>query len=113
MHARPPPDPCPVQAQQLYGETGAQSAILHSLDAALGIQHDACSWMRRYVQDMRQYMPPQHRRFVASLEAGPASLRQAAEAQPGALKVCRMKLRLACLPACLPSCNPAGFLAFS
>jgi indoleamine 2,3-dioxygenase len=27
--------------QQLYGETGAQSTILHALDAALGITHEA------------------------------------------------------------------------
>ena len=25
---------------QLYGETGAQSSILHSFDATLGIQHE-------------------------------------------------------------------------
>jgi indoleamine 2,3-dioxygenase len=32
--------PAPVQ---LYGETGAQSSILHALDAALGVQH-TCGW---------------------------------------------------------------------
>jgi indoleamine 2,3-dioxygenase len=27
------------QPQQLYGETGAQSTVVHALDAALGIKH--------------------------------------------------------------------------
>jgi indoleamine 2,3-dioxygenase len=27
------------QPQQLYGETGAQSTVVHAIDAALGIQH--------------------------------------------------------------------------
>ena len=31
------------QPQQLYGETGAQSPLLHALDAALGIEHP-CGW---------------------------------------------------------------------
>lgn len=75
-----------MQPQQLYGETGAQSAVLHALDAALGIRHDPSSWLRAYLLDMRRHMPPAHRAYVASLEAGP-SLRQAAEAQPGSLKV--------------------------
>lgn len=29
--------------QQLYGETGAQSPLLHALDATLGIEHP-CGW---------------------------------------------------------------------
>jgi indoleamine 2,3-dioxygenase len=72
--------------QQLYGETGAQSALLHAFDAALGIQHGDCSWLRAYLRDMRHHMPPAHRAFVAALEAAP-SLRQAAEAAPTSLKV--------------------------
>lgn len=55
-HPSLPATPLRLQPQQLYGETGAQSAILHSLDAALGIQHDACSWLRAYLLDMRAHM---------------------------------------------------------
>jgi indoleamine 2,3-dioxygenase len=75
-----------LQPQQLYGETGAQSPILHALDAALGIRHEASSWLAAYLRDMRAHMPPAHRAFIARLEAGP-SLRSAAEAAPRALKV--------------------------
>lgn len=73
------------QAQQLYGETGAQSSIVPALDAALGIQHDRCSWLAAYLGDQRAHMPRAHRAFIASLEAGP-SLREAAEAGPSSLK---------------------------
>ena len=59
---------------------------MHAFDAALGIQHEACSWLRAYLLDMRRHMPPAHRAFIAALEAGP-SLRQAAEAHPASLKV--------------------------
>lgn len=76
----------PLQAQQLYGETGAQSSIVPALDAALGIQHDRCSWLAAYLGDQRAHMPRAHRAFIASLEAGP-SLREAAEAGPSSLKV--------------------------
>jgi len=31
------------QPQQLYGETGAQSAIVPALDAVLGVRHE-CGW---------------------------------------------------------------------
>lgn len=71
--------------QQLYGETGAQSSILHALDAALGIQHDECSWLKAYLLDMRAHMPPAHRAFIARLEVG-HSLRAAAAAAPAALR---------------------------
>lgn len=83
---------CTPQPQQLYGETGAQSSIVHALDAALGIQHDTCSWLKAYLLDMRAHMPPAHRAFVAALEAGP-SLRVATEAHPGHLKVCDWRVR--------------------
>lgn len=36
---------------QLYGETGAQSSILHAFDAVLGISHDE-GWLR-WVQSRR------------------------------------------------------------
>lgn len=54
--------------QQFRGETGAQSAIVPSLDAVLGIGH-AEDTLRTYLMEMRTYMPPDHRAFIESLEA--------------------------------------------
>ena len=54
--------------QQFRGETGAQSAIIPSLDALLGIVH-AEDMLRTYLMEMRTYMPPEHRAFIQSLEA--------------------------------------------
>lgn len=56
------------QAQQFRGETGAQSGIVPSLDAMLGIGH-AEDILRTYLMEMRLYMPPDHRTFIGSLEA--------------------------------------------
>jgi len=55
---------------QLYGETGAQSSILHAFDAALGIQHPE-DWLKSYLADMERHMPPAHRRFLSQLRAAP------------------------------------------
>jgi indoleamine 2,3-dioxygenase len=54
--------------QQFRGETGAQSSIIPALDAMLGVTHqeDALSL---YLQEMRTYMPPEHRAFLSSLES--------------------------------------------
>ncbi|MCX8113218.1 MAG: indoleamine 2,3-dioxygenase [Bacteroidia bacterium] len=54
--------------QQFRGETGAQSSIIPSLDAALGIQH-ADDPLRAYLREMLDYMPPAHRQFVLDIEA--------------------------------------------
>lgn len=59
--------------RKFRGETGAQSAIIPSLDAALGIEHKDDP-LKTYLLDMRGYMPPRHRNFIKSLEAG-ASIR--------------------------------------
>ena len=55
------------QPQQLRGETGAQSSIVPSLDAGLGIAH-APDPLTLYLQEMRDYMPPRHRSFIEVLE---------------------------------------------
>jgi len=57
--------------QSFRGETGAQSSIVPSLDAALGIAH-AEDMLRRYLREMRDYMPPEHRKFIEAVEAGPS-----------------------------------------
>ncbi len=56
------------QPQQFRGETGAQSAIVPSLDAVLGITHKE-DMLRTYLMEMRAYMPANHREFIASLES--------------------------------------------
>jgi indoleamine 2,3-dioxygenase len=57
--------------QKFRGETGAQSCIIPSLDAALGISHGDDP-LRIFLAEMRDYMPPAHRKFLASLEARPS-----------------------------------------
>jgi indoleamine 2,3-dioxygenase len=55
------------QPQQFRGETGAQSSIVPCLDAGLGIHH-APDPLTVYLQEMREYMPPNHRTFLHALE---------------------------------------------
>jgi indoleamine 2,3-dioxygenase len=56
--------------QRFRGETGAQSTIIPSLDAALGIHHPEGP-LSEYLREMREYMPPGHRQFLDLLERGP------------------------------------------
>jgi indoleamine 2,3-dioxygenase len=65
------------EPQRFAGETGAQSAIVPALDAALGIEHQNDA-LRLYLDRMRDYMPPRHRAFVAAVAAGPSIRRYAA-----------------------------------
>ncbi|MCC6139453.1 MAG: hypothetical protein IT389_02425 [Nitrospira sp.] len=53
--------------QQFRGETGAQSSIVPCLDAGLGITH-APDPLTVYLQEMREYMPPQHQDFLRALQ---------------------------------------------
>ncbi len=55
------------QPQQFRGETGAQSSIVPCLDAGLGVSH-APDPLTVYLQEMREYMPPQHRAFLNAIE---------------------------------------------
>ncbi|MGA5195274.1 hypothetical protein [Streptomyces exfoliatus] len=50
--------------------SGAQSALLQTLDAALGVRHGEETG--GFLRGMRAYMPPGHRRFLTALEAGPS-----------------------------------------
>lgn len=54
--------------QRFRGETGAQSSIVPSLDAALGISHEDDP-LRLYLAEMRDYMPAKHRSFIEAVEA--------------------------------------------
>ena len=53
---------------QFYrGETGAQSSIIPLLDGALGITHTNDN-LRHYLNEMRDYMPPKHRKLIEGVE---------------------------------------------
>ncbi|HEU4344243.1 MAG TPA: hypothetical protein VFU31_22015 [Candidatus Binatia bacterium] len=64
--------------QTFRGETGAQSSIIPSLDAGLGIGH-AQDLLHSYLTEMRDYMPPKHRSFIEALETGPSVRRYVLE----------------------------------
>ena len=60
--------------QKFVGASAAQSSLLQSLDAGLGIMHRDDETYP-YLLAMRRYMPAAHRRFVEAFDDGP-SLRQ-------------------------------------
>ena len=53
--------------QFFRGETGAQSSIMPFLDGALGIYHTK-DHLRHYLNEMRDYMPPEHRSMIDEVE---------------------------------------------
>ncbi|MBS0636158.1 MAG: hypothetical protein JSS12_01495 [Verrucomicrobia bacterium] len=53
--------------KQYRGETGAQSSIIPTLDGLLGITHTQDE-LYHYLQEMREYMPEEHRAFLAYVE---------------------------------------------
>lgn len=55
------------EPQAFRGETGAQSSIIPTLDGLLGITHTHDE-LYTYLQEMRIYMPPKHRDFLAYVE---------------------------------------------
>lgn len=55
------------QPQKFRGETGAQSTIIPTMDAILGVTHKN-DLLRIYLQEMREYMPPKHRQFLEMVE---------------------------------------------
>lgn len=57
--------------QSPIGETGAQSSIMPSLDATLGVRHRPTG-MTDYIAEMRRYMPLGHRAFIETIERGPS-----------------------------------------
>ena len=53
--------------QFFRGETGAQSSIMPLLDGSLGIYHTK-DHLRHYLNEMRDYMPPEHRAMIEQVE---------------------------------------------
>ena len=60
--------------QFFRGETGAQSSIIPFLDGVLGIYHTKDS-LRHYLNEMRDYMPPDHRKMIEKVEKSSQALR--------------------------------------
>ena len=56
------------KSQFFRGETGAQSSIMPTLDGALGVEHSEDS-LRHYLNEMREYMPVDHRKFIEEVES--------------------------------------------
>ena len=56
---------------QLAGGSAAQSSLIQSFDAILGVTHPG-EETRPFLTEMRNYMPPAHRRFIEAIEAGPS-----------------------------------------
>jgi indoleamine 2,3-dioxygenase len=56
--------------QRFRGETGAQSSIIPAIDAALNVSHEDDP-LKEYLVEMREYMPPRHREFIAFVESRP------------------------------------------
>jgi indoleamine 2,3-dioxygenase len=74
------------RGQMFRGETGAQSTIIPTIDGFLGVGHKDDP-LKAYLMEMRDYMPPGHRKFLEAVERGSA-LRQhiAAQGSPSPLK---------------------------
>ena len=53
--------------QFFRGETGAQSSIIPAVDALLGIEHSSDP-LRVYLDEMREYMPVDHRDLLKDLD---------------------------------------------
>lgn len=61
--------------RKFRGETGAQSSIIPSLDAVLSLRFETNDPFSRHLLELRNYMPPLHRKFVELLEANDSKLR--------------------------------------
>ena len=55
----------------LAGGSAAQSSLLAALDAGMEVAHED-EKTGPFLLEMRRYMPPKHRRFIAALAIGPA-----------------------------------------
>jgi indoleamine 2,3-dioxygenase len=58
------------RGQRFRGETGAQSSIIPTVDAALGMDFTA-DRLGHHLAALRAYMPPCHRRFIADIAGRP------------------------------------------
>jgi indoleamine 2,3-dioxygenase len=63
-----------AKEQSFRGETGAQSSIVPAVLAAFGVKHQQ-SILTHHLDDMRKYMPRNHRGFVSHLEGSSVNIR--------------------------------------
>lgn len=54
--------------QAFRGQTGSQSSIVPTMDALLGIAHENDP-LREYLDELHQYRPPRHRKFIEDVGA--------------------------------------------
>ena len=55
--------------QRFIGGSAAQSPLIQAIDAGLGVRHEKPE-TQQYLTEMRHYMLPVHRQFIAALESG-------------------------------------------
>ena len=72
--------------QLFRGETGAQSSIVPALDALLGITHSNDP-LREYLDEMRLYMPIEHRNILNHLDEWSESKRSSVTNQDKSVKL--------------------------
>ena len=68
--------------QAFRGQTGSQSSIVPAMDALFGISH-AADPLRAFLDELHEYRPPEHRRFIDDVRAS-SRLRDYVEANGSA-----------------------------
>lgn len=70
--------------QSYRGQTGSQSSIVPAMDALFQVVHQSDP-LREFLDELHQYRPPSHRRFIEALREE-SSLRDFAKTQGSAIK---------------------------
>lgn len=73
------------RGQAYRGQTGSQSSIVPAMDALFGVDHSADP-LRAFLDELHQYRPVPHRRFIEDLRAQSTLRAFAIAAQDGALR---------------------------
>lgn len=73
------------KGQAFRGQTGSQSSIVPAMDALFGVDHSADP-LRAFLDELHQYRPVAHRRFIDDLRAQSTLRPFAIAANDGALK---------------------------
>ncbi len=73
------------KGQAFRGQTGSQSSIVPAMDALFGVDHSADP-LRAFLDELHQYRPVSHRRFIDDLRAQSTLRHFAIAANDGALK---------------------------
>ncbi|HEX9807157.1 MAG TPA: indoleamine 2,3-dioxygenase [Alteraurantiacibacter sp.] len=71
--------------QAFRGQTGSQSSIVPSMDALLGVRHSADP-LKAFLDELHEYRPVEHRRFIEDLAAQSQVREFVAEAGSDGLK---------------------------